>query len=156
MKRPNILFSMTFTFLLAFLYFPTLSQAQGGLSNSACGGALLIDGCVGACGNPSTISYVINQGISNGSDFELYLTSASSSLCPTHRAIAKVSVNGNVVASGDLTVVGSCIPFDANYDEVIEVEVRAIRVDSRVECVWLGELDYELKIRYNNNGINND
>lgn len=121
-----------------------LSSANAQISASPCPGYTAVaTGCVGACGNPSDISYTYTLCKEKKSKF--CVSNDASSLCANHDAYAFVFVNGVFVASGNITAVGSSIGFEAECGSTIKVYVKAVPNGNPILCVWLGELDYSLR-----------
>ena len=141
MKNVKILqFSLL---LLASLFVNSELFAQP--SFSLCGTYdIVAESCVGACGNPGELSYEVTPPCP-AITVPMCLNNIGSNLCPSHRAIAKIKVNGQLVASGDITVVGSSISFSAPCGAVVKVVVHAFDVVPGIECIQLGELKFALR-----------
>jgi len=132
--------------ILCFFALPLLSmnETKAQVVVSACQSwTPVASGCVGACANPSFISFTNSPCTSIVSNF--CLTTDASSLCTSHDAYARVFVNGNVVAGGNITTVGSAISFSALCGDNISVIAVASPNGSGISCVWLGDLNYSLR-----------
>lgn len=101
-------------------------------------------GCVGECGNPAIIAYSFGpncyQYVRN-----MCVTNEGGNLCPSHDATAYVVINGQLVASGDITNAGSTVSFTANCGDQIKVYVIAQQNLTGSLCVKLGNLGFALR-----------
>lgn len=122
----------------------TESQAQIGITPCQTY-PIVAANCVGACGNPSTLSYTIPPLCSSLVQ-NLCLTNESSSLCPSYGAKAAIYVNGALAATGNITAVGSSISFQAPCGASVKVKVQASYIGGPL-CVWLGNLNYALRLQ---------
>lgn len=114
-------------------------------SFAQCAGELA-QGCVGACGGTSTISYVITaQDVatsSNGKFATICLSTLANSLCPNTGAAAKVTV-GRKTMNVDLSKGGNTL-IRAKAGDVITVSAYLYSTNFEIYCIWLGELTYGL------------
>ncbi len=129
--------------LFAVLFFSsTLLSAQS--TTSCTYGTIVAQSCVGNCGVQGNINYDLN--ICDAKVVPMCVNTISTNLCPSHRAIAVVRVNGQVVTSGDITSLGSSLSFSAVCGSNIDVTVMAYHLVKGIVCVQFGELDFALKI----------
>lgn len=128
--------------LLAFSLISINTNAQI-ISPAPCPYNIVASNCVGACGNPTGITY--STPICASFVERFCLTNDGSSLCPNNDAFARIYVNGVLVASGNITAVGSSISFSAICGANIVVKVGAFNNGSPIQCVWLGNLNYSLR-----------
>jgi len=119
------------------------SLSQNSLSSSASCGAVVASGCVGACGSTASISYTVP--VSAEYKTKVCLQTDQSSLCPNTGARAKVYKNGSLVATVNITAVGSGLGILATSGDVITVEVSLFPIKNNIQCVWLGNLDFSLR-----------
>ena len=127
---------VTFTFLLLVFLGTTI--------NAQCTYPVVATNCVGACGSPTEINYTISQPCA--AKWRKYcVTNDASSLCPDHNAFAFVLVDGVLVASGNITTVGSSIGFQAKCGSTIKVVATTYYVGGPIVCVWLGNVTYSLR-----------
>lgn len=141
MKKVSLLQSALLFSL--FLIFSIQAKAQNSELSSCASYNIVAESCVGACGNPGELSYTVPIPCSSLS-VPLCLSNISSNLCPSHRAIARILVNGQFVAQGDITAVGSNISFSAPCGANVKVVVYAFDVVPGVVCVQLGDLKFAL------------
>jgi len=109
------------------------AQAQASLCS-----AVVATGCVGACGSPTTSTFYPTQ------DAKFNLHATSSSLCQSNVALATVYVNG--VSQGTISLSGGGnltfkAPQGAQVDVYAYISPFTI---GNVQCVWLGEVYYEV------------
>ncbi len=137
-------FSTTLTlFVLVFaLSWTTQTNAQP--SSLAPCSTVVGSSCVGACSPVGIINYNVGP-LCPSLVVPLCVETTNSSLCPSHAAIAKVFVNGVLVASGDITATGSSISFSAPCGANVKVVAKTKLVNPIISCVWLGEVDFVLK-----------
>lgn len=125
---------------LACLFFIVLGSGL----NAQCSYPVVATNCVGACGSPSEINYSVSPPCV--AKWRKYcVVNDNSSLCPDHNALAIVLVDGVVVASGNITTVGSSIGFTAKCGSDIKVIATTYYVGGGTICVWLGNLNYSLR-----------
>ena len=77
----------------------------------------------------------------------MVLRNVNSSLCPNTGAVAMLVVNGNPVAQGDITKVGSSIQTAGTVKsgDVVAAIVHAVPNFKKIVCIRLGELSVELR-----------
>jgi hypothetical protein len=78
----------------------------------------------------------------------MVLKNVKSSLCPNTGAVAMLVVNGNPVAFGDITQVGSSIqtPGTVKSGDVVVAIVHTVpNFKKNISCIRLGELSVELR-----------
>lgn len=114
-------------------------------SFAQCAGELA-QGCVGACGGTSTISYTVTNldvaKSATGKFATICLSALSNSLCPNTGAAAKVTV-GRKTMTVDLSKGGNTI-LRAKAGDVITVNAYLYSTNLEIYCIWLGELTYGL------------
>ncbi|MGD1845820.1 MAG: hypothetical protein ACFB10_10550 [Salibacteraceae bacterium] len=134
--------AITFLFCFTFLFSQT---ATAQLVDKSCNFFTPVaKECVGECGNPGIINY--NVGPLCSSFVENFcVTNEGSNLCPSHDALAFVFVNNVLVATGDITNVGSSVSFQAPCNSQIQVIVVAQPNLSGSLCVKLGSLGFYLR-----------
>lgn len=116
----------------------------GSFANAQCAFPIVATQCVGACGSPTQINYT--SGPICPSLVKNYcVVNEGSSLCPDHNAFAFVLVNGSIVTSGNITTVGSSLPFSAICGSNIQVIATTFYVGGGISCIWLGNLKYSLR-----------
>ncbi len=131
-------------FLGMFLFFATQTAfAQNDGLYTCANSTILAESCVGECSNPGELTYTLS-GPCPSLIVPVCLSNISSNLCPSHRAIARVKVNGQFVTQGNITQVGSNIAFSAPCGSTIKVVVYAFDVVPGIECVQLGNLKFAL------------
>ncbi len=132
--------------LAAFFCFSMMSQqAAAQIVSSACQTYTVVgQSCVGACGDPGEIAYTV-AGPCSEFLVDMCVSNDQTSLCPTHGVKAGVYVNGTLVATGDLTNLGSSIGFSAPCGSVVKVIASLYERKSDTVCVWLGEVDFSLR-----------
>jgi hypothetical protein len=77
----------------------------------------------------------------------MVLKNVKSSLCPNTGAVGMLVVNGNPVAQGNLTKVGSSIqtPGTVKSGDVVVAIVHTVPNFKQIVCIRLGELNVELR-----------
>ncbi len=116
----------------------------GGFLNAQCNFPVVATNCVGACGSPTEINYTVPTPCV--AKWKKYcVVNESSNLCADHNAFAVVLVDGNLVASGNITTVGSSLQFSAKCGSSIKVIATTFYVGGTISCVWLGNLNYSLR-----------
>jgi hypothetical protein len=76
----------------------------------------------------------------------MVLRNVESSLCPNTGAVAMLIVNGNPVAQGDITKVGSSIQTDTvSAGDVVIAIVHTVPLFNEIACIRLGELSVVLE-----------
>ena len=142
--KKSFTFRSTLLALIAFLAFNTSGMAQ---DLSACYNYdVVAESCVGECGNPAELKYEVT-GPCTSRMVPMCLRNVSSNLCPSHRGVAFVYVDGQPIVRGDITTVGSTLSFSAPCGSVVKVVVNAIDVVPGIECVRLGNLKFALSRR---------
>jgi len=68
-----------------------------------------------------------------------------SSLCPNTGAVAMLVVNGQPVAQGDMTDVGTSIEALVNTGDVVAAVIHTIPKFNDIVCIRLGELSVVLQ-----------
>ena len=98
----------------------------------------LIEGCIGACGEPFSTSYTVPK---NG----VYcFTTTDSSLCPNTGAEVKIYQNGELILKTDMTY-GVFFKINAKKRDIITIEANLFGINSCIQCIWLGELYFQLE-----------
>jgi hypothetical protein len=114
-------------------------------SYAQCAGELA-QGCVGACGAPTTISYTVTAAdvvkSSGGKYATICLSVLSNSLCPNTGAEATVKV-GRKTMHVDLSN-GRNTLIRAKAGDVITVNASLYSTMKEIYCIWLGELTFGL------------
>lgn len=100
--------------------------------------------CAGACGNPGIIEYELGP-LCSAFATNFCVTNEGSNLCPSHDAIAYVFANGNLIAQGDITAVGSSLSFSALCPSKITVVVFATPNNTGIQCIQLGSVGFYLR-----------
>lgn len=141
----NMLFLMSLIALFTITFQPAMAQGGNALTiNNPCNQySVVASGCVGTCGVPGTLSYTVTP--TNQRAVPLCLQNLSSSLCPNTGAFARVYVDGTLVASGNITAVGSTVSFVAQAGSTVKVLVTTFPINNGIQCVWLGNLNFGLK-----------
>jgi hypothetical protein len=99
-------------------------------------------GGVGESGASSLLVHNVNATIQK----LMVLRNIESSLCPDTGAMAMLLVNGQLVAQGDITKVGSSIqtPDTVKSGDVVIAIVNTFPLFNGVVCIRLGELSVVL------------
>ncbi|MBL4707942.1 MAG: hypothetical protein JKY48_05815 [Flavobacteriales bacterium] len=99
--------------------------------------------CVGSCGLNSSMGY---QGVCSGPSLmtNYCITNVGSNLCPSHEVLTTVFANGAIVASGNLTAVGSSLSFSAPCNSFIYVYDQASYIGG-INCIQLGQAYLKLR-----------
>jgi hypothetical protein len=97
-------------------------------------------GGVGESGASSMVTHEVSARIAK----LMVLRTVESSLCPNTGAVAILSVNGNVQASGTITAVGSSIQAEAGPGDWVVGIVHTVPLFNDIHCIRLGELSYRL------------
>ncbi|MEM9548587.1 MAG: hypothetical protein AAGA77_21555 [Bacteroidota bacterium] len=116
----------------------------GSAVNAQCSYPIVSSNCVGACGSPTEINYTVSQPCI-AKVRKYCVTNDASSLCPDHNAFVVVLVDGVLVASGNITAVGSSVGFKAKCGSDIKVIATTFFVGGGISCVWLGNVTYSLR-----------
>lgn len=141
MKNLTKLFLTLLICSLSFISFESKSQI---ISSSRCNTWQgVAKDCVGSCGLTSSMVY---QGVCSGSSLitNYCVTNVGSNLCPSHEVLTTVFANGVIVASGNLTAVGSSLSFSAPCNSFISVFDQASYVGG-INCIQLGEAYLKLR-----------
>ena len=128
--------TLVLTLFLAFgLSFAAMSQ---------CGNVTILSGCVGACGTSFTASYTVQPGDvgANGVGY-FCLSATSSTLCPSHNAAAVLDRNAGDPRTGNLNL-GDVVWHKALVGDVLDVQVDAVFVTPKINCIWFGETQFSL------------
>ena len=134
--KTNLLFS---SFLLSVLLTFGLSYStQAQVIGSAPCATTVGSGCVGACGSPSTISYTPVM------DTKMNVHATSSSLCGNSFALADVFVDGVFKGTVNLSGGGNLSFKAAQGSNVVVYAYISPFTTGGIQCVWLGEVYYEL------------
>ena len=131
---------LTRTFTLSCLFILLL----GSFANAQCSYPIVATNCVGACASTSEINHI--NALPCAAKWRKYcVVNESSSLCPNTNGFAFVLVDGVLVASGNITTVGSSIGFAAKCGSSIKVVATTFYIGGPIVCVWLGNLNYSLR-----------
>ena len=133
-------FKLSRVFTLTCLFFIVLGSGL----NAQCSYPIVATECIGACGSLSEINYTVGP-ICDAKVKKYCVVNENSSLCPDTEGVVVVLVDGIVVASGNITAVGSSVGFKAECGSDIKVIASTVYVGGPVVCVWLGELTYSLR-----------
>lgn len=125
--------------LLSGLFFAAVRAVQADTKESD----VIDTGCVGNCGDTSTIIYEVPEREDYGTMFSVAQT--YSSLCPSKRAEAQIIINSEEEGVFDLMDPQAEIEFTADPNDVITVVVQLLEADPNVRCIWLGDLQFALK-----------
>ncbi len=131
-------------FILALGLLTSQANAQVTSSCLSSSATPVATGCVGSCGNPGTIVYQVGP-LCTSKIVPFCLTTDASNLCPSNGAFAAIYVDGNFVAGGDITAVGSSIGFTAKCGSTIKIIVKTKVVNPNISCVQLGDLHFSLR-----------
>lgn len=129
--------------------FATTAQAQNSIGTKhppfTCqNGTLRGQACIGACGN-GTLAITPPIFCPPNSFKRFCLVNVGSSLCPNTNAGVNVIANGQLVASGDITAIGSIVTWIAPCSANIVVIPFTYHNGQKIECIWQGELYYEVR-----------
>lgn len=97
-------------------------------------------GSVGETGASTLLIHTLDAEYSK----MMVVRNKASSLCPNTGAVALLVINGEPVASGDMSAVGSSIAFEAMPDDHVVAIVHTLPLFNDVMCVRLGDLDFIL------------
>jgi hypothetical protein len=115
-----------------------LEKAMADFDSSSC-----IEIARGGVGESGASSLLIHEHNEAGQKLAV-LRNAETSLCPNTGAVGMLVVNGQPVAQGDLTEVGSSIQSTINSGDVLAAVIQAIPKFNEISCVRLGELSVVL------------
>lgn len=107
-------------------------------TNSVCG--LIATGSVGESGASSLLSHTVEANIPQ----MIVLRTSESSLCPNTGAVAMLVINGEPVASGNITAVDSSISFEAQPQDSVVAIIHTVPLLNEVMCIRLGDLNVSL------------
>jgi hypothetical protein len=113
------------------------------MSNYKAGACVAVaKGGVGESGASSLLVHKVGAKIQK----LMVLRNVNSSLCPDTGAVAMLLVNGQPVAQGDITKVGSSIqtPATVKSGDVVVAIVHTVPLFNGVVCIQLGELSVAL------------
>lgn len=132
MKNQKFSFVALFALILAVsaFSFSSASDLQG--NPPAIFPDIIIDECVGECGNAATASATANAS-------GMHYFSASQNLCPNTGAYTIVQVNGNTVFQGVATP-GTQQGFYASKNDQITLTSYLVSIPVGVYCKRLGNL----------------
>jgi hypothetical protein len=122
--------------VLSLFIITDIGVAQPGEPALPCGSPL-IEGCIGACGAPFLVSYIV---LENGA---YCFTRTDSTLCPNTGAEVSIYLNGELRFKSDMTN-GVFIVIGAQEGDVITIEANLFGIDNDIQCIWLGELYFKL------------
>lgn len=111
-----------------------------GSSGSA---SLCVEVGKGGVGESGAFSQVVHQVESRISKM-MVLRHVDSNLCPDHGAVAVLTVDGKIEASGLLTDAGSSIQAEAGPNAWVVASVSLLPLFNGIVCVELGELRFRL------------
>lgn len=102
----------------------------------------VVKGGVGESGASSFLLHKLDAKIQK----VMVLRNVDSSLCPNTGAVGMLVVNGNPVAQGDITKVGSSIqtPGTVGPGDVVAAIVHTFPLFNDIVCIRLGELSVVL------------
>jgi len=143
MKNVSHFFVVLLVSCFAFIQTEANAQVNNSLANCSNWNQVATT-CLGACGDPATISYPVLCTSAAQRAVYFCVRNEASSLCPNTGAIAKVYVNGSLVASGDITAVGSSVNFTAHCGSTVKVVTSTYYIGGSV-CVWLGQVTVGLR-----------
>ncbi len=121
--------------VLSLVVITDIAVAQLGQAKPPCG-MPLIEGCIGACGAPFLVSYIVTE---NGA---YCFTQTGSSLCPNTGAEVTIYVNRELRFERDMTN-GVFIVIGAHEGDIITIEANLFPIDNGT-CPELGELYFKL------------
>lgn len=112
------------------------------MSNYNAGACVTVaKGGVGRSGKSLVLTHKVEATIQK----LMVLRNVDSSLCGDHGAVGMLVVNGQPVAQGDLTKVGSSIQTDTvKSGDVVVAIVHTVELHNGIICVQLGELSVVL------------
>lgn len=111
------------------------------MSDSKSGPCIAVGkGGVGESGASTLISHQVTGRVQK----LMVLRTVDTSLCPDHGAVAVLVVDGNPVAHGNITALGSSIQTTANPGQWVDAIVYAVQLHNGIVCVRLGELSVQL------------
>lgn len=114
-----------------------MPQANGG-AESPCVG--VGKGKVGESGAFSQVEHQVQDRISK----MMVLRHVESNLCPSHGAVAVLTVDGKIEASGIITDSGSSIQAEAPPNAWVVASVNLLPLHNGIVCAQLGELHFRL------------
>jgi hypothetical protein len=115
-----------------------MAKSRSSKSSSPC--VEVAKGGVGESGASSLVVHPVSAKIAK----LMVLRTVASSLCPNTGAVAILSVNGSVQASGTITAVGSSIQAEAGPGDWVAGIVHTVPLFNDISCIRLGELSYRL------------
>ena len=120
------------------------TQVNAQVISSACTSLPIVGStCVGACAPSGEIEHQVGP-LCTAAVVNLCVNTGSSSLCPSHIAVARVFVDGVLTAAGNVTAAGSTLSFSAPCGSKVKVIVKIKHVNPNIQCIWLGEVNVNL------------
>jgi hypothetical protein len=98
----------------------------------------------GGVGESGASSLLVHQHAESGEKVAV-LRNVESSLCPNTGAVGMLVVNGQPVAQGDITAVGSSIEAVVNSGDIVAAVIQSIPKFNDIACVRLGQLNAVLQ-----------
>ncbi len=145
MKKFIFLFALS-----ALTAIPDLGFAQ--ISSQRCFSNVRGKACVGDC-NPFTLTDGFQYTVSCTGPIipvtqRFCVSVADFNLCPSHKAVVFVYVNGTYVTGGSIGAVGQNFPFTASCNDVITVKLAAIDQNNGINCIQFGSAKVFLNSQY--------
>ncbi|MGB0177228.1 MAG: hypothetical protein ACPF9D_08680 [Owenweeksia sp.] len=140
-----------FLFALATLVsIPDLGFAQ--ISSQRCYSNVRGKACVGDC-SPFRLDDGFEYTVScTGPIVPLYqgfcVNVVNFNLCPSHKAVVYIYVNGTYVTGGSIGAAGQTFHFQASCGDVITVKMAAIDQNNGINCVQFGNASIHLTSQY--------
>lgn len=103
-------------------------------------GKVVGKGCVGECGQSSTIRYTVDAK----SPVLMIVQTVETSLCPNTGAHAWLFINERLAGHDVITRLGSRVLDEARPGDEVVVHVATFPVPNGIVCVRQGELDFVL------------
>lgn len=110
------------------------------MSSITASGKVVGKGCVGECGGPNNIEYVVESRI----NVMMVVRNVETSLCPNTGAFAFLFINGREAARGPITKDGSAIAAEAAPKDIVVVHVVTYPLYNGIQCIREGELKFNL------------
>lgn len=134
---------------LAFFFtlFTFIGTTSFGQTNPCFSSPIVGQSCVGECGMTGSLFYSgscpVFDGFEVGVVESFCVTNESSSLCPSHKVIARAYVNGSLVKTQDITAPGSAMRLFAFCGSNVSVVASLVYAGGGI-CKRLGNVHFAL------------
>ena len=102
--------------------------------------SVVAQGCIGECGSPVTVPYIVTDEDTK----KITVKTVETSLCGNTGAFAFVFRNGKLADQGIITKLGSTLMTKAEKGDNIVVFATLFPLFNGIVCIRLGNLDFHL------------